>query len=254
MSPGRDIAQRLWRGSGRILRGALRQAGTRCMVCGRALRGALPDACCPDCARGLRPRFGGYCPLCGEPYASQDEPVSLCGPCRLGGKPWGCFGMYAEYSGALRGAIVAFKYRADFGYLRLLRSCLLRGQELHGSGTGCGIVVPVPLHSRRLRQRGFNQSLELCRPLPSRLGAELRPRALSRLRDTASQSGLDRTQRRRNMRGSIRADPALVRSRKVLLVDDVYTTGITAKVCTSALLRAGASRVDLLVLARVPGS
>jgi predicted amidophosphoribosyltransferase len=86
------------------------------------------------------------------------------------------------------------------------------------------------------------------------LDADLSHRALSRVRDTASQSGLDRAQRRRNLRGSITADPALVRSRKVLLVDDVYTTGITARVCTQALLQAGAQQVDLLVLARVPGA
>jgi len=254
MNQGRDLARRLGHKGGRILGSALEHVGTRCMVCGKALRGTLPDACCLDCAYALRQRSGGYCPVCGEPYASQKEPISLCGPCRLGGKPWSGFGMYAEYSGALRGAIVAFKYRADFGYLRLLRSCLLRAQQVHGTGNECGIVIPVPLHSSRLRQRGFNQSLELCRPLAHQLGAELRPGALSRLRDTASQSGLDRTQRRRNMRGSIAADPAQVRSRNVLLVDDVYTTGITAKVCTRALLLAGAKRVELLVLARVAGA
>jgi ComF family protein len=160
--------------------------------------------------------------------------------------------MYAEYSGALRGTIVAFKYWADMGYLRLLRSCLLRAQEAHGPGDGCDMVVPVPLHQRRLRHRGFNQSLELCRPLAPRLGGVLRPGALSRVRDTAFQSGLDRSQRYRNMRGSVAADPTLVRSRSVLLVDDVYTTGVTAQVCARALLRAGAKRVDLLVLARVP--
>lgn len=254
MSPEGGLLERLRGTGGRILKSALGQAGTRCMVCGRALQGRLPDACCPECALALRLRLRGYCPLCGEPYASPGEPISLCGPCRGSGKPWSGFGMYSVYRGALRDALIAFKFHADFGYLRLLQHCLLSARQAHGSDIGCDVVAPVPLHPRKLRQRGFNQSLELCRPLASRLNATLAPKALSRLRDTASQSGLDRTERRRNMRGSIAADPAVVRSRSVLLVDDVYTTGITANVCARALQMAGAKRVDLLVLARVPAS
>jgi len=254
MSPEGGLLERLGGTGGRILKSALRQAGTRCMICGRALHGWLTDACCPDCSLALRLRLGDYCPLCGEPYASPEEPISLCGPCRRSGKPWSGFGMYSVYRGALRDALIAFKFHADFGYLRLLQRCLLQARQAHGAGSGCEVVAPVPLHPRKLRQRGFNQSLELCRPLAPRLNATLAPKALSRLRDTSSQSGLDRTERRRNMRGSIAADPSVVRSRNVLLVDDVYTTGITAKVCARALQMAGAKRVDLLVLARVPAA
>ena len=239
---------------GRIFKGILRRAGTRCMLCGRALRGVPPDACCPECEAALGPRLSGFCPLCGEPYATQQEPVSLCGPCRHRGRPWSAFGMHAAYRGALREAVIAFKFRRDFGYLRVLQSCLLQAQTRHGAGSGCEVIVPVPLHHRRLRHRGFNQSLELCRPLASRLNAPVQPKGLFRLRETSSQSGLERAQRRRNLRGSIAADPALVRSRRILLVDDVYTTGVTAQVCARALLYAGAKQVDLLVLARVPGA
>lgn len=254
MKPKKSLQERFHDVGGRILKSALSQAGTRCMACGRALQGRLTDACCSECAPALRPRSGGHCPLCGEPYVSPEAPVSLCGPCRRKGKPWSGFGMFSVYGGALRDALIAFKFHADFGYLRLLQLCILQAQRAHGTGSACSVVAPVPLHVRKLRQRGFNQSLELCRPLSSRMNAILAPRALSRVRDTRSQSGLDRRERRRNMRGSVAADPALVESRRVLLVDDVYTTGITAEVCVRALLLAGAERVDLLVLARAPGT
>ena len=244
-------AGRLKSVGGRLLQGVLRKAGTRCMFCGRAMQGVAPDSCCPECTHALAPRTTGFCPFCGEPYAAQGEAIALCGPCRTLPRPWSGFGFYAVYQGALREAITAFKYGADFGYLRLLQYCLLQAWQRHLAGTECDVVTPVPLHKSRLGQRGFNQSLEICRPLAPRLNAALAPKALYRLRDTASQSGLDRPQRRRNMRWAVSGDPAMVRSRRILLVDDVYTTGVTADVCTRALLRAGARRVDLLVLARV---
>lgn len=245
------VAGRIKSVGGRVLQGALRKAGTRCMFCGRAMQGVAPDSCCPECTHALAPRSSGFCPLCGEPYAAQGEAVSLCGPCRTVPRPWSGFGFYAVYQGALREAITAFKYGTDFGYLRLLQYCLLQAWQRHLAGSGCDILVPVPLHYRRLGRRGFNQSVEICRPLAPRLKAVLAPKALCRLRDTVSQSGLDRRQRRRNMSWVVSGDPAMVRSRRILLVDDVYTTGVTAEVCTRALLRAGARRVDLLVLARV---
>jgi len=245
------VAGRLRIVGGRVLQGALRKAGTRCMFCGRAMQGVASDSCCPECTHALAPRSSGFCPLCGEPYAAQGEAVALCGPCRTLHRPWSGFGFYAVYKGALSEAITSFKYRADFGYLRLLQYCLLQAWQRHLAVFGCDVVVPVPLHPRRLGQRGFNQSLEICRPLAPRLKAALAPKALCRLRDTASQSGLDRPQRRRNMSWSVSGDPDIVRSLRILLVDDVYTTGVTAEVCSRALLRAGARRVDLLVLARV---
>jgi len=113
------------------------------------------------------------------------------------------------------------------------------------------LLVPVPLHLRRLRWRGFNQALLLTRPLAQRCGARLDPFVLARTRPTSPQVGLDEAARRRNIAGAFAVrDPAVVRRRSVLLIDDVYTTGATVEECARVLRRAGASRVDVLVLAR----
>ncbi len=116
------------------------------------------------------------------------------------------------------------------------------------------LVVPVPLHRRRLWWRRFNQSAALAKTL-AKLGKKpFVPAALTRIRATAQQVGLSADERDRNVRGAFRVPPAEkigVAGRRVLLVDDVYTTGATARAATRALLRAGASAVNVLVFARV---
>lgn len=111
-------------------------------------------------------------------------------------------------------------------------------------------LIPVPLHEKRLLQRGFNQSLELARPLERALAAPLLPHALVRLRATPPQSTLSRQERHSNLRGAFLADPALVSGKHCVVVDDVSTTGATSKECALALKKAGAARITVLLLAR----
>ena len=116
------------------------------------------------------------------------------------------------------------------------------------------MIVPVPLHKRRLWSRRFNQSALLARAIAERAGKPFAATALGRIRATAQQVGLSAQARDDNVRGAFRVDAgekATVAHRRVLLVDDVYTTGATVKAATRALLRAGASAVDVLVFARV---
>jgi ComF family protein len=115
---------------------------------------------------------------------------------------------------------------------------------------GASVLVPVPLHPRRLRQRGFNQSQLLARALGRLAGLPVAD-ALARRVETATQTGLSAAARRRNVEGAFRAvRPAAVGGRVVVLVDDVLTTGATARACARALRDAGASAVRLLTLAR----
>ena len=246
------MPERIGSAAARLCRFALRWAGTRCLLCGGAMAGQPGDSFCSGCQDGLWPRVSGFCPLCGEVFALEEEEISHCGVCRRWGRPWEGFGFHGVYRDPLRAAITSFKFQADFGYLRLLQKLLVQAFYRHLEPEGIDAIVPMPLHPSRLRQRGFNQSLELCRSLAGHLRAEMMPGALRRMRDTSPQSGLDRTERRRNLRGAMAADPDRVGSRRVLLVDDVYTTGITASTAARALRRAKAERVDLLVLARVP--
>lgn len=113
-------------------------------------------------------------------------------------------------------------------------------------------VTPVPLHADRLRERGFNQSQELARPLAAASGAPLSPALLRRARATAHQIGLNRAERQANLLGAFTAH-ASVRGKTILLVDDTLTTGATLRLAARALLDQGALAVDVAVAARTPG-
>lgn len=116
-------------------------------------------------------------------------------------------------------------------------------------------IVPVPLHSARLRERGYNQALELAKPLAREFGIALIPDLLQRTRTTAAQSNLDAVSRRKNLRGAFEAGTNLLAPktpRHIVVLDDVMTTGTTLRECARTLKRAGVARVDVWALARAP--
>ncbi len=154
-----------------------------------------------------------------------------------------------EYGGAVSAAVVRLKYggRPDLGP-RLGRSMLRAAEPFSGA---IDLVIPVPLHPRRLAERGYNQAALLAAPIARTLETTFAPRALERSRDTPRQALLDRGERLENVAGafSVRAS-APVRGARVLLIDDVRTTGATIAECAHALASSGAASVVALVLAR----
>jgi len=147
--------------------------------------------------------------------------------------------------------LAALKFNGDLAAGRLLGDLLDDAIGAADPAAGCDWVIPLPLHAARLRERGYNQALELLRPLARRRRWPLVIDGLQRIRATTAQSGLDARARRRNLRGAFVADPT-VKGRRVLLFDDVITTGSTLREAALTVLRAGASEVRALAVARVP--
>lgn len=225
----------------------------RCQVCAAPLGPRGREApLCPACAARLPARLGGYCPGCGCLSADPLTPPTLCAACRTEARPWDGFGFYGAYEGLLRQMILSFKFGRDLAHGRvlgqLLVSALARTETFHPDGPD--LVAPVPLHPRRLCWRGFNQSLELARAVSARLGRPIAARALRRIRPTVPQSSLPGRERLANIQGAFAGDPAHVRGRSILLIDDVMTTGATIDTAARALRAAGAARIEALVLAR----
>lgn len=225
--------------------------GTRCLVCGKVVEpDSLNLGCCPDCAKQLKLRTKGFCPSCGKIYESEIEPPYYCLQCRKIKRPWNRFGFFQAYKYPLKDVILDYKFNGELGYSNLLQSLLIKAYEFHIAPHCPEMILPVPSHSKRLQERGFNQCVEISRALASYLSVPIQSKAILRIKPTLVQSGLTPKQRRRNISGSIKAESQIVKNKNVLLVDDIYTTGATLNACCSSLLRSGVNRIDVLVLAR----
>jgi len=209
----------------------------------------------------MRPVAGGLCSICGErlegPYRwASENGDALCGLCRRLEPPFVKAAAYGSYEGGLRELIHLLKYdqvRPAANVLgRMLAEAVSDLQPLFADRPV--LVVPVPLHARKFRQRGFNQAELIARSalkLLSGEGLQLSPDVLERKRETQSQIGLSRHQRRENMRGAFAVAQRLeVAGREILVVDDVFTTGTTVAECARVLRRAGASKVYVATVAR----
>jgi len=192
------------------------------------------------------------CPVCGVPYAAGVNHV--CSACSQASPGFTTARAVGVYAGPLRRAVHEYKYRMHRGLARPLGRALANAyQAFYGPGTN-DLAIPVPLHVSRLRYRGFNQAFLLLPPHSGARGWDIpvQPRALVRVKRTKTQLGLSARERVQNLKGAFAVpDPALVKGKRVLLVDDVYTTGATARACAKVLFAAGAQEVNVLTLARV---
>jgi ComF family protein len=233
-----------------------------CRLCGNPLLNISCLPVCDECLSAMHPISGGLCAICGERltglYAlAENQSQTRCELCRRAEPPYSKATAYGSYESGLRELIHLLKYeqiRPAANVLgRMLAEAIADLEPLFGDNLP--LVVPVPLHSRKLRQRGFNQSELIARAAvklrPAECRMQLRSEVLQRCRETRSQIGLSRHQRRENMRGAFAVAKAEeIAGREVLLVDDVLTTGTTASECARVLRRAGASKVFVATVAR----
>jgi ComF family protein len=213
---------------------------------------------CGDCVASIKPIEGGVCEVCGErvPDTAHAVAETKCMLCRRARLPFAKAMAFGSYNGALRGMVHLLKYDAMLPAVDPLAALLAPViEKLAERCEGEALLVPVPLYKAKQRQREFNQSELIARAALKRLPKaklHLAGAILSRGRDTRSQTGLTRHQRRENMRGAFAVkDAGLVSGRDIILVDDVLTTGTTAAECARVLRRAGAKKVYVATVARV---
>lgn len=220
----------------------------RCAGCGR-----LGAHFCAVCIQRVVPVAPPWCGSCGasvRAVASVDADArgTLCADCRLDPLPLDGVRSAGLLAGPLRRAVHRLKYRGRSAAAPALAGLLKNAvRQLDGLPADT-VVVPVPLHLLRLRERGFNQSEALATPLAAALGLAVRP-AVLRIRETPSQVGLSRAARRANLRDAFAATESLARA-SVLLVDDVVTTGSTLGSAAAACRSQGANAVYAVTLAR----
>ena len=206
------------------------------------------------------------CRVCGVPFgyfesrASPEKELSeesgdkhLCAKCIKGRYSFKSARSVAIYGGPVREMVHAFKYEGKLRLARVLADTMM--EHFPYDTEGFDVVVPVPLYLGKLRQREYNQSAVLAAYVAGGTGAESDLGGLVKIRDTLPQIEIkDEEARRKNVRGAFKAsDKSSFKKRRVLLVDDVFTTGSTSDECTKTLLNSGALSVEVLTLARARG-
>ncbi|MGD8237339.1 MAG: ComF family protein [Armatimonadota bacterium] len=225
----------------------------KCQVCGRF----SPELFCDTCRASVAPIRSPFCHGCGRPFDPKGTAGDRCGDCRLGAFHFDIARAPATHTGALRKAVIAFKF---YGRRRLaqplgevlaefVRELPPGPQAIDADAIDA--VVPVPLHEARENWRGYNQAVLLAEHLAAAIERPLRPDVLVRRRPTEPQIDLTPRQRQTNVRGAFEVPlPEAVEGRSLLLIDDVFTTGSTLSECARVLKRAGAAHVACLTLTR----
>ncbi|HXA83987.1 MAG TPA: ComF family protein, partial [Candidatus Dormibacteraeota bacterium] len=227
-----------------------------CRICRSPLTTIASLPVCEPCLAQIVPLEGLLCRVCGEKLFSSvvgGEEGALCGVCRRAEPHFRRAAAYGAYEGRLRDLIHLFKYKGTRPAGKLLGSLLNQAVTAMALPDSL-IVVPVPLWSGKRNSRGFNQAEAIARTFThfqTSSSIQLDTTVLVRTRETASQTGLTRHQRRANVRGAFAVrKPEKVKGRSVLIVDDVMTTGTTAGECARVLRRAGAKEVFVATVAR----
>ena len=220
-----------------------------CPLCHRVLDAAARGSFCHICTVSMCPLPAAHCPRCALPFVHSSASSShLCGRCILDPPAFSATYAAALYEGQLRLAIQRFKFHQHPNLDRPLAVLLERTLP---ADLDVDLLVPVPLHGGRLRERTYNQALLLARELSRMRGVPTSAEVLLKNRATEPQQTLSAVQRRQNLCDAFQLDRD-VEGKRILLVDDVMTTGVTVDLCSRTLLKGGAAKVEVAVVGRAP--
>jgi len=228
----------------------------RCRFCREATRRSY-DCFCAACLEEIRVIDCPICTICGRPFLDTRGDDHLCGGCiarppRFArARSWACYSTDEGTDDPLRSILQRFKYGRKVSLGKPLGRLLAENSRGLFAAVSIDVIVPVPLHRKRLRWRGFNQSVVLAHEVGREWGIPVDAFVLARSRETPPQTQLHEDERRKNMRRAFAVNPRRsVEDQSVLLIDDVYTSGATVDECSRALVRGGAREVSVLTLAR----
>ncbi len=217
-----------------------------CIVCGRTT-GSLV---CGDCRATIHSIQEPFCTQCGKPFTSTAGVSHLCYDCIKGRNVFARSRTAFVYNGSIVTLIHRFKFGDQVNLAAFFSGELLRLCQAHFSDEDVGAIIPVPLSLRRLKHRSYNQSYLISERLSPALSVPVYTSVLKKIKETKPQSRLSAREREQNVKGAYRVmDHHLIRGKKVLLIDDVITTGATVNACSRALLRAGAQAVYVAAVA-----
>lgn len=222
----------------------------RCPVCGEIVKPA-GSMICPSCFRELSFVKSPVCKKCGKEIV--DETMEFCEDCMVHRHAFEYGIALLNYDETARRAMVQIKYNNKREYLDFFGAALAARYETTIRRMGVDVVVPVPVHRSRLRKRGFNQAEVLAEIVGERLGISVEPDMLVRTKKTQPQKELTASERLKNLYGAFRCGEVPAEVRRVLLVDDIYTTGSTVEACARVLRDAGVEQVYFAVICMTGG-
>jgi len=229
----------------------------RCRFCRNTISGSDEMCFCGECRRRIREVSHPLCTACGYPFLDTSGEDHLCGACLarppsfVQARAWACYPRGDEGKDPLRFVMQQFKYGRKVSLGRPLGRLLSKGCTGFFQESTLDGIIPVPLHPKRLRWRGFNQAVILAKQVSRLWRLPMDPFILLRSTETEPQTQLSEKDRRKNMRGAFALNPKKsVQGKRILLVDDIYTSGATVDECSRTLIRGGAKEISILTLAR----
>lgn len=222
---------------------------SRCHICRAPMKETV--TICGKCLRLLPFISGPVCRCCGMEFTAGEGRDHLCGQCLKQHPSFEKVVAFFHYEDPVKAVLHRLKFSGDTTGLAAVRRCVEESNVTLPEGMD--LILPVPLHYKRLRMRGFNQSLLLARELFPKYKSIIRSDILQRSENTIPQTSLSREMRRENLASAFSVkNPEDVRGKRICLVDDIYTTGTTVEECSKILIKSGCKSVLVMVVARTP--